>query len=144
MLRLTLFVLLAMASSAQALTGWVNHVRDGDTLEIEGVPIRLGGVACDESGTPLGEAATDFVEDLLLRQNVAAALDGERTHDRFVGRVFYSRGPHMGSGDLGETLIRGGLCGRCAAFDPEDLYVAAQQHAGTYLGAMPSYCTPKD
>lgn len=41
--------------------GSVTHVRDGDTIEVADVPIRLNGVTCDERGTPMGKQATGLV-----------------------------------------------------------------------------------
>jgi hypothetical protein len=40
------------------LAGVVSHVRDGDTIEVEGLPIRLNGLAAPEGDEPGGSAAT--------------------------------------------------------------------------------------
>lgn len=42
-------------SSSQEIVGRVTHVRDGDTIEVSGVPIRFGSLDCAESGTSAGE-----------------------------------------------------------------------------------------
>lgn len=69
------------------LAGSVTHVRDGDTIEVAGVPVRLQGLTCDERGTPLGMVATAAMRDLVRGQRVACDLTGERTYDREVGRL---------------------------------------------------------
>ena len=37
-------------SGETVLTGKVTHVRDGDTIEVNSVPIRLAALDCPESG----------------------------------------------------------------------------------------------
>ncbi len=39
-------------------SGRVTHVRDGDTIEVDGRPIRIAALDCAESGTMAEEAAT--------------------------------------------------------------------------------------
>lgn len=39
-------------------SGRVTHVRDGDTIEVDGRPIRIAALDCAEPGTMAGEAAT--------------------------------------------------------------------------------------
>ena len=47
------------ASSDQTvLTGKVTHVRDGDTIEVNNVPIRLAALDCPERGTRDGDYAS--------------------------------------------------------------------------------------
>jgi endonuclease YncB( thermonuclease family) len=70
-----------------ALTGPVTHVRDGDTIEVAGKPIRLQGLNCNERGTALGEAATTAISRLVENGEVTCELSGEMTYDREVGHV---------------------------------------------------------
>ncbi|SMY07248.1 thermonuclease family protein [Flavimaricola marinus] len=117
------------------LTGRVTHVRDGDTIEVNGQVIRLNGLTCDERGTPLGNQATMAMQVLASGEAVTCTLNGEQTYDREVGRCSLADGR-----DLGAELIRQGICGRCARYDPLRTYAALQQEAERFSGAYPGYC----
>ena len=122
--------------SAQAeLTGQITHVRDGDTIEVGDIAIRLNGLTCDERGTALGDRATAYLRSQVLGKTATCSLNGERTYDRLVGRCATEN-----LGDIGAHLIKQQLCGRCERYDPEGEYTQAQRDAGPYSGAMPSYC----
>ena len=51
---LTTFATQAVAGET-VLTGKVTHVRDGDTIEVNNVPIRLAALDCPERGTKNGD-----------------------------------------------------------------------------------------
>jgi endonuclease YncB( thermonuclease family) len=122
--------------SAQAeLTGQITHVRDGDTIEVGNIAIRLNGLTCDERGTALGNRATAHLRSQVLGKTATCSLTGERTYDRLVGRCATEN-----LGDIGVHLIKQQLCGRCERYDPEGDYTQAQSNAGPYAGTMPSYC----
>ncbi|MBR9651942.1 thermonuclease family protein [Thalassobius aquimarinus] len=122
-------------SSGADVTGPVTHVRDGDTIELRGVAIRLNGLNCDERGTRLGEAATVALRDLVQGQELTCRLNGDKTYDREVGRCALPDGR-----DIGAELIRAGLCGRCDRYDPQGTYVNVQREAGPFAGSFPDYC----
>ena len=125
-----------MALFAQAeLTGQITHVRDGDTLEVGDISIRLNGLTCDERGTALGDRATAYLRSQVLGKTATCSLNGERTYDRLVGRC-----ATQDLGDIGVHLITQQLCRRCERYDPEGMYAQAQKRAGPYAGAMPEYC----
>ena len=51
------FILLALIftfahASNEVIVGEITHVRDGDTFEIENIPIRLAALDCPENNTP--------------------------------------------------------------------------------------------
>ena len=122
--------------SAQAeLTGQITHVRDGDTIEVGNIAIRLNGLTCDERGTALGDRATAYLRSQVLGKTATCSLNGERTYDRLVGRCATED-----LGDIGAHLITQQLCGRCERYDSGNEYVQAQTKAGPYAGTMPSYC----
>ena len=127
----------AHAGAGLLLEGQVTHVRDGDTIEIAGIPVRLSGVTADELGTPRGEAAASFMRDMVRGGIAVCDLSGEVTHDRQVGRC------SINGRDLGLSLIAARMAGRCSRFDPDGFYQRAQQDAGPYVGQMPGYCTPR-
>ena len=122
--------------SAQAeLTGQITHVRDGDTIEVGNIAIRLNGLTCDERGTALGDRATAYLRSQVLGKTATCSLNGERTYDRLVGRCATED-----LGDIGAHMITQQLCGRCERYDSGNEYVQAQTKAGPYAGTMPSYC----
>ena len=129
-------VFLPITISAQAeLTGQITHVRDGDTIEVGDIAIRLNGLTCDERGTALGDRATAYLRSQVLGKTATCSLNGERTYDRLVGRCATED-----LGDIGAHLITQQLCGRCERYDSGNEYVQAQTKAGPYAGTMPSYC----
>ncbi|GAA6190912.1 thermonuclease family protein [Phaeobacter sp. NW0010-22] len=115
--------------------GPVTHVRDGDTIEVADVPIRLNGVTCDELGTPMGKQATATMRTLVAGQRVSCSLSGQKSYDRKIGRCQLATGQ-----DLGEELISQGVCGRCERYDKQGTYVRAQTNAGPFRGKIPKYC----
>ena len=122
--------------SAQAeLTGQITHVRDGDTIKVGNIAIRLNGLTCDERGTALGDRATAYLRSQVLSNTATCSLNGERTHDRLVGRCATED-----LGDIGAHLITQQLCGRCERYDSGSEYAQAQTKAGAYAGTIPSYC----
>jgi endonuclease YncB( thermonuclease family) len=129
-------ILHAPAASAQArLEGPVSHVRDGDTIEVGGIAIRLAGLTCDEVGSRLGDLATAELTGVIQAQNARCDLNGNRSYDRLVGRCWTSA-----TGDIGSYLIKRGLCGRCARYDLSGDYIDVQSISGVYAGRVPQYC----
>ena len=116
-----------------SVSGWA-YVRDGDTIEVGGVAVRLQGLHCPEAGEPGGSAATTAMRRLIDSDRVTCALTGERTYDRIVGTC------HVGDTDLTAALIREGVCARCPRYDPWKRYLPAQLQAGSWQGSMPGYC----
>lgn len=92
------------------LTGNVTKVRDGDTIEVDAIPIRLNGVSAPEMNEPLGSQSKAFMVDLVLNKPVRCGLNGDRTHYRFVG-IFYLDGQ-----DIGEAVIEAGLALDCRRY----------------------------
>lgn len=95
------------AAPAGNLRGHVTHVRDGDTIEVSGRPIRLASLDCSESGTFAGESATRRMKALVAGQGMTCSLTGRRSYDRWIGSCRLPDGR-----DIGEIMISEGLCGR--------------------------------
>jgi endonuclease YncB( thermonuclease family) len=131
-LAVALAALAAPASADVILDGIVTHVRDADTIEVEGVAVRLKGVNAPERGTALGDEASAAVRHVLMDTYVVCRLTGETTYDREVG---WCSGASIG--DLGAWLMAHGLAGRCAAYDEAGDYLGLD---ATYRGPVPSYC----
>jgi endonuclease YncB( thermonuclease family) len=100
------------AAPGQPLTikGPVTHVRDGDTIEVAGIPVRLNGVDAAELDTRMGGAARAFMVQLTQDQTVTCHLNGERSYDRRVGMCW------VDGRDLGREMIRNGFALDCARF----------------------------
>ena len=98
---------LVVVSSSQEIVGRVTHVRDGDTIEVSGVPIRFGSLDCPESGTSAGERATASMRALVAGQTLTCYLNGRTSYDRKIGSCRFQDGR-----DLGAIMIREGYCSR--------------------------------
>ena len=121
------------------IAGVVTYVRDGDTIVVGTMPVRLNGLAAPEGDEPGGEAATAAMVALVDGRTVRCELDGSRTHDRCVA-VCYLEGV-----DIAEALVSAGLARDCPRFSGgRYAVVEAQAAAG---GAtirkdyrLPGYC----
>ena len=70
--------------AASVLKGTITHVRDGDTFEVKGVPIRIAVLDCPENNTSEGKTATRFAKQFKGEQ-ATCELTGKTTYDRKVG-----------------------------------------------------------
>ncbi len=66
------------------LRGTITHVRDGDTFEVQGTPVRISALDCPENSTSSGQKATRFTKQFTGKQAVCE-LTGAKTYDRVVG-----------------------------------------------------------
>ena len=82
MIRILTITILLSATAATAQI----HVRDVDTIVVDGTPVRLNGVDAPELGTRAGQDARRWLVNFLRGKSVECDLNGERTHDRWVGR----------------------------------------------------------
>lgn len=102
--------LMALPASAETLKGPVTHVRDADTIEVNGVPVRLQGVDAAEADTPFGAFAKSAVEVIFLGVPLTCDLTGEKSYDREVGVCY------LGREDIGAVIIASGLALDCARY----------------------------
>ena len=70
--------------TVSVLRGTITHVRDGDTFEVEGTPVRISALDCPENSTNSGQKATQFTKQFKGKQAVCE-LTGAKTYDRVVG-----------------------------------------------------------
>ena len=92
------------ASSDQTvLTGSVTHVRDGDTIEVNNVPIRLAALDCPERGTRDGDYASLIAKQFQGLQ-VTCELTGAKTYDRLVGYC------SINGTDFGRYMMQNSAC----------------------------------
>lgn len=94
-------------TARRVIEGAVSHIRDGDTIEVAGTPVRFGSLDCAERGTVRGNAATRRMRDLVAAQSLSCALNGRTNYDRSIGRCTLPDGR-----DVAAQMIREGLCGR--------------------------------
>ncbi|SRR6056297_1224987 len=95
------------ATSLQTLRGPAGHVRDGDTIEVEGVPIRFGSLDCPEMNTSAGQRAAERMRTLVSGETLTCHLNGRTSYDRKIGSCRLPDGQ-----DLGAVMMREGLCRR--------------------------------
>ena len=135
-LSIIFFCVAAKCLLAQTtLEGTLTKVRDGDTIEVGQIPIRLQGLTCDELNTKKGQEARDLLSRFFLGEQVTCELNGQITYERFVGRCSL-----FDKGDIARHLIENGYCGRCNRYDEKGFYTEVQRKAGSYRGVFPSYC----
>ena len=105
---LNFFVVLFLLSSnsisqTSIIEGKITHVRDGDTLEIENIPVRLAALDCPENNTPEGRYATKIAKQFQGSQALCE-LTGAKSYDRFVGYC------SINGEDYGEMLVTQSVC----------------------------------
>ncbi len=88
----------------QHLSGRVTHVRDGDTIEVSGVPIRFARLDCAELGTAAGQSAKQRMTVLTRGKRAECTLTGRRSYDRQIGECTVDRQ------DLSSVMVRDGYC----------------------------------
>ena len=86
------------------------QIRDADTIVVSGTPVRLNGVDAPELGTWAGRDARRWMVNYLDGRSIECELNGERTHDRWVG-ICYADGE-----DIGAALIAAGHALDCRRY----------------------------
>jgi micrococcal nuclease len=117
----------------------VSRVRDGDTIVVGDVPIRLQGIAAPELNERGGPRATRAMRSLVLDKEVWCDLDGKRTFDR-CSAICY-----IGVRDVGAVMVRRGLARDCPHFSGgryERLERAAADEGAliSQFYPLPGYC----
>ena len=115
------------------LTGKVTKVRDGDTVEIGKIPIRLNGVSAPELKEPLGPKSRLFMVELVFGKLVRCVLNDNKSYDRFVGTCY------LNDRDLGSAVIEAGLARDCPRFSGGK-YRAVETKAARSQIKLPGYC----
>ena len=97
-------------SKLSNLTGIVTHVRDGDTIIIGAIPIRLAALNCPEKDTDKGKYATEIAKQF-LGEMANCDLTGAKTYDRFVGYCL------INGNDFGQFMMQNSSCKVWKKFD---------------------------
>jgi len=93
--------------SGETLIDVVTRVRDGDTIVVGPIPIRIANLDCAETGTVARDRATRRMIELVRGQQITCVLEGRRSWDREVGVCALT-----GGRDIGDILIAERLCTR--------------------------------
>jgi endonuclease YncB( thermonuclease family) len=139
--RVLLFCLLAAPALADSyrrgdvIEGPATRIRDGDTLLVADLPIRLNGVSAPERSEPGGAAAAEALRRIVQGQALRCALTGERTYDRWVATCW------IGTLDVGAAIIATGAARDCPRYSGGRY--AAVETAASRRHSLPGYCTPK-
>ena len=97
------------------LTGIVTHVRDGDTVEVNGIPVRLAALDCPEKGTQKGDYAR-MIAKQFEGSKMICELTGAKTYDRLVGYC------SINGLDFGRYMMQNSSCKVWAKYDVWDRY----------------------
>ena len=101
--------------SGSFLQGVITHVRDGDTFEVNGIPIRLAALDCPENSTAEGRYASHIAK-AYQGAEVKCELTGARTYDRLVGYC------EIRDVDFGRMMMSKSSCKLWEKFDVWDRY----------------------
>jgi endonuclease YncB( thermonuclease family) len=119
---LVLALLATPAFADRLIEGRVTVVRDVDTIVVAGIPVRLNGLDGPETSTRIGREARTFMNRLVRGGRVICRLNGDRTHDRWVGVCF------LDGQDIGAIAVANGFaldCRRYSGGRYRDLETAA-------------------
>lgn len=94
-------------TAIRIVEGPVTRIRDGDTIEVAGVPIRFGSLDCAERDTSAGQAATERMAQIVTGRTLVCALNGRSSHERKIGSCTLPDGRVLAA-----FMIREGYCGR--------------------------------
>jgi len=86
------------------------RIIDGDTLEIDGVAIRLEGLDAPELGTHAGLIAARTLQALVGADAITCQLTGEESYDREIAICF------LEGRDLAAELVAAGVALDCPRF----------------------------
>lgn len=102
----TAAIFMATMVSANEVQGKVSHVRDADTIEVRGVPIRFDGVDAPDKGQPGFKEGKEWMKRNYANRMVRCVLTGARTYDRYVATCFGSKGENISASVIGAGWAR--------------------------------------
>jgi endonuclease YncB( thermonuclease family) len=108
---------------------------------VDGLPIRLDGLAAPERDEPGGRQTTAAMVELVAGQRLRCVLDGKHTYDRCVAICYLE-------GRVAAAMVRLGLARDCPTYSGGRYAVAerAAAAAGATIGRsyqLPGYCRPR-
>ena len=133
LLLIVVIVSVPALADPSVLLGTVTKVRDGDTIEVGKIPIRLNGVSAPEMNEPLGPQSKAFMTDLVMGKRVRCEMDGSKTYDRFVGICY------LDEQDIGARVVASGLALDCPRFSG-GRYAEYEIEVAATLMNLPELC----
>ena len=103
------------SSDSAILSGTVTHVRDGDTIEVSAIAVRLSALDCPENDTRQGKQATKIAKKFEGSQAMCE-LTGAKSYDRLVGYCT------VGGTDFGHYMMQNSSCKVWEKYDVWDRY----------------------
>ena len=103
------------AKDETVISGTITQVRDGDTIEIDGIAIRLAALNCPENDTQKGKYATKLAKQFTGLQALCE-LTGAKSYDRLVG---YCK---INDSDFGRFMMNNSACKVWEKYDVWDRY----------------------
>jgi len=85
------------------LSGRITHVRDGDTFEVNGVPVRISALDCAENSTNEGQKITRYAKRFKGKRAVCE-ITGKDKYNRRVGYC------SIDGKDFAQTMIDNTSC----------------------------------
>ena len=101
--------------AVSVLTGAITHVRDGDTFEVRGTPVRISALDCPENSTVIGQKATRFAKHFKGKETICE-LTGAKSYDRVVGYC------SIEGKDFAQTMVDNKFCKFWSKYDVWDRY----------------------
>lgn len=92
-------------TTSRTIVGPVTHVRDGDTIEVSGRPIRFAKLDCPELGTPDGRRAGRLMQEFVSGKTLSCRLTGRKSYDRWIGTCRLPDGR-----DISSVMVKTGGC----------------------------------
>jgi len=89
--------------AVSVLRGTITHVRDGDTFEVKGTPVRISALDCPENNTIIGQKATRFAKHFKGKEAICE-LTGAKSYDRVVGYC------SIEDKDFAQTMVENKFC----------------------------------
>ncbi|MEO1680270.1 MAG: hypothetical protein AAFU80_19165 [Pseudomonadota bacterium] len=87
------------------VVGPINHYRDGDTFEVNGMAVRLARLDCPEMETGEGARAKWAVMELTRGVDLTCRFTGRRSYDRWIGTCRLPDGR-----TVTRAMVDGGYC----------------------------------
>ena len=101
--------------AVSVLRGTITHVRDGDTFEVNGTPVRISALDCAENTTAEGKKITRFAKQFKGKETICE-LTGATTYDRVVGYC------SINGVDFGKIMMDETSCNLWVKYDVWDRY----------------------
>ena len=129
---LAAFVVMGTTAAPAATIEGLPTIVDGDTVKVNGIPVRLKGVDAPEMGDRYGPEAARGMQ-AVVGSWLRCELTGEKTHNREVGYCVNGKGE-----DIGEAIIKQGFALACPRYS--DRYVKFEQRDTIARLPRATYC----